>query len=94
MKLKLVIRKAIGFFSRLVFPEYSFCGRCGRTWPFCQEHKTPISSSGGCFPLCEDCWDELTPKERLPYYRDMWLDWPRSEDFEWSAIEQAVLGGK
>jgi len=29
----------------------------------------------GCFPLCVDCWPELTPEERLPFYRQLYEHW-------------------
>lgn len=44
------------------------CCRCKTTWNRCKHHDTPISKSRGIFPLCEECWFKLTPKQRLPYY--------------------------
>jgi hypothetical protein len=37
-----------------------------------------ISSSWGCFPLCENCWKVLTVEERLPYYSKMIDGWRKS----------------
>ena len=57
--------------------------------------------SGGCFPLCEKCWEELeTPENRLPYYRRLVDEWkktdrpqnPTSEN-KWPTIRAAVLAG-
>jgi len=57
----------------------------------------------GCFPLCEECWGELTPKERLPYYRELFNEWTLEairDGYEappkkqWESIRAAVLAGK
>jgi hypothetical protein len=53
-----------------------------------------------CFPLCEKCWQDLgTPAARLPFYRQLWLDWQTMDtDLEawrtWDAIAAAVLAGR
>lgn len=52
------------------------CYRCGGTWDVAEKHYTPYMPGRACFPLCETCWQELTPSERLPYYDalvDSWL---------------------
>lgn len=62
-------------------------------------HATSYGDEGhGCFPLCEGCWNKLTPEERLPYYRYLWELWKSTESeipdykvVEWSVIEKAVL---
>lgn len=48
------------------------------------------------FPLCEQCWSELTPQNRLPFYRVLFEQWRflGSEYHEWADIERAVLEGK
>jgi hypothetical protein len=33
------------------------------------------TESKGCLPLCEACWADLTPQERLPFYRVLWDRW-------------------
>jgi len=60
----------------------------------------------GCFPLCAECWRELSVEERLVYYREMyeeWVMWDKvlgreAEGFEncgvWGQIESAVREGK
>jgi hypothetical protein len=56
-----------------------------------------------CFPLCEQCWQELTPGQRLPYYRalvDSWMSDGRPNhngipwDELWTTIEKNVLAGQ
>lgn len=89
----------IGKISQLLSPGYSACGKCHTTWRFVKDHTTPYSQMGAMFPLCEQCWHELTPDERLPFYRDLWDLW-NSYSFPdyipppWSDIEAAVLAGK
>jgi len=34
-----------------------------------------ITKGSGCFALCEECWNELTPEERIPYYEQLIADW-------------------
>jgi hypothetical protein len=101
--MKLMLRKLWGMIARLLSPQYSACGRCGRPWNVCKGHSTYYKSGSGCYPLCEECWSELTPDERLPYYRALWVDW-QSYGYDtkngipwdelWNMIEGAVLNGK
>ncbi len=77
------------------WPTLSGCRMCGRVWRICREHDTPYSANKGCFPLCEDCWSELTPETRLPYYELLWYETGDGEPIEaWEAIQAAVLAGK
>lgn len=59
--------------------RFHACGRCLRCdtpWALVEHHSTYYSESGGCFPLCERCWDDLgTAEERLPFYRILWHQW-------------------
>lgn len=97
-----------GFRARLergVAPGYSWCLHCGRPWKFVEGHVTPYTPSRGCFPLCEGCWGDMTPEERLPYYVELVRKWMASTDItdpayfervleDWPAIREAVLEGK
>jgi hypothetical protein len=48
-----------------------------------------------CFPLCERCWAELTPVDRLPYYHELWWDWWKApEDQPWEPLRDAVMAGR
>lgn len=61
-------------------------------------HSTPYNVASGCFPLCEACWSELSPDERLPYYRQLWQRWLRDGVDkgveEWRNIEASVMAGR
>ncbi len=75
----------------------------GHTTPFCLVdaggictaplHEEGLRFHAGCFPLCEDCWSELTPEARLPYYRLLSEFNGRGDEIEEKAIEFAVLAG-
>lgn len=71
----------------------STCLRCVTPWSQVEEHSTPYGDGmSGCFPLCESCWQDLTPELRLPYYRILILEvWESLED--WPSIESSVLAG-
>lgn len=105
------VRVGVGIVSRAMNPGLSECGRCGMSWGWTDGHATwyaaPESKQkvghglivyvgSGCFPLCEHCWSRLTPKERLPYYRELWDDWNSDgapPNVEWRQIEMAVMAG-
>jgi hypothetical protein len=93
--MSLMMRKVIGNVARVFSPGYSFCHRCNRPWTVCHGHITHYTEGSGCFPLCDECWMELTPESRLPFYRELYLEWQRQgyTGIDWPAIERAVLGG-
>jgi hypothetical protein len=76
--------------------ELSRCGRCQRSWKWVHGHNTDIDEYRSVFPLCEECWQALTPKERLPYYRALYDSWGAygPKFVKWEDIEAAVLAGK
>ncbi len=91
-------RERVGKAARLLLPSYGTCERCLIPWPLTQEHATPFRSyeqgGRGMFALCQACWRELTPAERLPFYRliyERWLNY--GTDVAWREIESAVLAG-
>jgi hypothetical protein len=49
--------------------------------------------ASGVFPLCETCWSELTPAERLPFYRQVFDKWNSDgyATFDWPVWERSVL---
>lgn len=106
-RMVLFFRSAAGFFARLVSPGLSACGRCGMSWNKTKHHSTDVNELGGMFPLCEKCWKDLTPQDRLPYYRKLYESWLRTKpetlpdgtpykgpNMTWEEIETAVLAGK
>jgi hypothetical protein len=85
------------------------CPRCGDSFYWKRAHITDFAERSGCFPLCQDCWWDLTPIKRVPFYAGLvlgtWLSPlhnPRLSDSErnnivnvdWPAVEKAVLSGK
>jgi len=97
-KLTLEQRQAISIKVAHLYQGFGRCGRCARPWPICESHTTPYKEGYGMFPLCQDCWEELTPQERLKYYYQLCLEWSsfganEGDDFVWKEIETAVLKG-
>ncbi len=96
--MKLKTRKIIGTILKEFALGYSSCQRCGIPWKFTKSHSTRYNETKGCFPLCEDCWKELTPKERFPFYMDLILKWEFDSILERAKVEKqiqrAVLDGK
>lgn len=103
----LFLRRIAGFFARLVSPMYGACGRCGMPWNMTKNHVTSVTEICGIFPLCESCWKDMTPQDRLPYYKKLYESWlktapktlpdgtPYKEtNVTWEEIETAVLAGK
>lgn len=101
-------RRARGVLDRLLHPSFGSCGRCGMTWATVKGHETPYEwfgefteangervAAAACFPLCVECWTDLTPAERLPYYRALFTRWELygRDSADWSKIESSVLQG-
>jgi len=77
---------------------YSRCYRCKTPWYLADRHDTTYIIGRGLCPLCKKCWAELTPEQRLPFYRKLLQSWDyegRDLTFEqtWEAVRTAVLEG-
>ncbi len=93
----------LGRLSQWLFPHFSSCGRCHTTWNIVEGHTISYCPTGGMFALCEECWRDLLPTERLPFYHRTWLEWrldalrsgyePKSPS-EWHTLESNILEGK
>ena len=83
----------IGAISQTLTPGYSYCEKCGTTWAFVNPHTTNYSECMGCFALCSKCWKELSPKQRLPYYEQMFLKWTNPDIETLKVIRNNVLKG-
>ena len=91
--MKLKVRLLFSKLAQLLYPGYSFCGRCKMPWSLVELHNTHYNNHQGCFPLCEDCWNDLSINDRLPYYEYLvFYEWGKPD--LWKDIEQAVLNGK
>jgi hypothetical protein len=56
--------------------------------------------TSGIFALCTECWDQLTPQERLVYYEELWHMYDRTHDgridqhtvdLSWEEIQTRIL---
>lgn len=69
------------------------CLHCSRNWAICKGHITHFTEDRGVFPLCEDCWKDLSITERLFYYYALW--WlQEADEKQWHLVERAVKEGK
>jgi hypothetical protein len=73
--IRFMLRRALAPLSRIFYPEYGTCHRCGLCWKFAQPHATAYAPGRSCFPLCEPCWRPLTVEERIPYYHQLHASW-------------------
>jgi len=93
----LAARREIGKKERAKHPNMGWCHRCGRPWNIVHGHATDYVKGRACFPLCDECWSELTPVTRLPYYRQLWMEWEafgcNEPEETWVAIETSVMQG-
>lgn len=106
-KIALFFRSIAGFFARLAYPTSGTCIRCGMPWRVTKHHVTDVANRNGMFPLCEICWKDLTPQERLPHYKKQYESWLKDmpitlpdgtpykgPEMTMEQIEAAVLAGK
>lgn len=100
----LLIRQMIGIITNPHYPNISVCGHCGCNWEIVGAHNTPYGEKeNACFSLCEGCWQDLTPEQRLPHYRNLYKLWQSLSKKEhmngtpweqvWREMETAVLAG-
>lgn len=61
----------IGKISKLMFPDYGQCRRCRTTWNLVAPHVVYYQQGHGLFRLCEKCWQDVAPVDRLPYFDDV-----------------------
>lgn len=99
---KLEARRAAGRAARYTTsPGFGWCYRCLMPWNLVESHVTHYGVGHGCFPLCDWCWPQLTPEERLPYYEELVAGWRMDSALDNGApwpetltlIRNAVLAG-
>ena len=95
---RLAAQRVLGVILAFFFPRYGQCYRCLMPWAVTKHHLTRVETPGvarSVFALCECCYRQTAPEERLRYYTLMWADWvsrgmePSVE--RWSALRYAVL---
>lgn len=92
--IRFAFRKLFGIITFIRFGSHG-CLRCWRHWSVTQWHSTPGGGVWDLHPLCVDCWADLTPARRLPYYRKLHSLWLRDAPMDahipfMEEIEKAV----
>ena len=60
---------------------FSGCSKCKDSWSWKTEHTTYFHDGSGCFPLCEECWQQATRRDIIHYYSDVVWAWRRSGSY-------------
>lgn len=94
-----LLRKVFGIVSWPILSfllSYGSCERCRISWIFNTYHITDTGGGTGIFSLCEACWTDLQPNDRMPFYFRLYDRWePESRtDERWYAIHDAVKSDK
>ena len=76
---------------------YSNCSRCGDSWDWKEDHEIPYKRDaegrirGLMFPVCEECYQEISPEERLEYCIRLWKSWGSPPDkVDWDIVKKEV----
>ncbi len=67
------------------------CLRCGDRWNWKPIHNTYYTTTKGCFPLCEPCWQAARPGEIRHYYSELVRLWRRDGSFCSQEFEDAIV---
>ncbi len=67
------------------------CLRCGDKWSWKPIHSTYYSTTHGCFPLCQPCWQTAGPNQIQRYYRELVKLWRRNGSFYSQEFEDAIV---
>ena len=60
--------------------------------PYRTHDHEGVPSFSSLFVMCQECWLTLTPENRLPFYKQLWIHWCSFEcDIPWEVIRAAVL---
>ena len=92
-------RRFVAPIVRFFSPGYSWCKRCGLPWSVVTGHSTDYTESRACAPLCNFCWKELEPVDRLPFYEILIADWKANgpcngyDEKIFNSIRKAVIAG-
>lgn len=83
-------RLALAAIARRAAPGFSYCYRCTMPWKYTEAHITNYSNNRGCFPLCQQCWSEISIQHRIPYYEMLFARWEQDKPME-AGEKEAIL---
>lgn len=53
---------------RGLYPNFSYCQKCGLPWSCCISKSVKTSDYNGTFATCDICWENSTLNELKEYY--------------------------
>ncbi len=75
---------------------YGGCHRCRDRWnwkepQYVDYYEYEDGGTSGMFPLCKECYNQLTPKERYPYYRRLYFSWcDPDKPVDWELVKKNI----
>ena len=83
------IRNIIGRMNGL-----SYCLKCNGTWNWKKPHMILVNNNRSIFPLCEECYHEVSPEERLYWCKTLFKSWYTKdhvpEQIDWERVSRIV----
>jgi len=74
---------------------YGGCNHCGGTWNWKRAyHSISYTKTSGYSGLCDECWAELSPEERILYFKKWLKRWKIDEVVDWKLVRKTAGMGK
>jgi len=77
MDKKILNDTILGKISRIIFPNWSYCSNCGKTWKHCKNKTVKTSEFDGTFATCDKCWDKLSLEDLKICYTETYQNQER-----------------
>ena len=71
--------KLKNYILRLAFPSYGCCSNCGAPWNACKPKDVNTDVGRAMFAVCKECWDKMTPEQRIDAYHNLWIRWGKND---------------
>ena len=66
------------------------CLRCGDRWNWKEEQSIRFSAYSSMFPLCKECFNELSEADIIHYCAQLWGSWDRDEPFPEENLRRSI----
>lgn len=58
---------------------FGTCLKCKDSWYWKKYHVTYFVEGRGMFPLCEECYQKITPEERFAWHKKLLDEWSEED---------------